>query len=316
LTLRRHLASRLGSAGLALAGATLLVTLFLNLIPGDPIDALLGEQATAVDRQALRRAIGLDLPFHEQVWVFVRDLATGELRSSVPPFDRSVGEMLAEKLPHTLALAVLAMLVALALALPLGVAAAARRGTWIDAGAMGFALVGMAMPRFWLGPLLVIAFAIKLDWLPVSGAREGWRSYVLPALTLGTALAAMVSRMTRAALLEVLGEDFVRTARAKGLAERAVLWRHALRNALVPVITVIALQFGALLGGAIVTEKVFNWPGMGTLLLTAISQRDYNTTRAAVLLFTFLYIAVNLLADLLYAVADPRLRAAEEDGAS
>jgi peptide/nickel transport system permease protein len=205
------------------------------------------------------------------------------------------------------------MAVALLLSVPLGVAAAARKGTWVDRGAMAFALGGMAMPRFWLGPLLIILFSIKLDLLPVSGAREGWVSYVLPAATLGTALGAMVSRMTRASVLEVLGEDFVRTARAKGLSGAAVLWKHALRAALVPVITVVALQFGALLGGAIVTEKVFNWPGMGTLLLTAISQRDYNTTRACVLIFTALYIGVNLFADLLYAAADPRMRDAAEE---
>jgi len=298
---------RLVSALLALVGALLLVSLFLDWVPGDPIEVMLGEQATTVDREALRRAVGLDRPWYEQTWIFTRQLATGELRTSLPPFQRKVVPQLMAALPNTLLLAGASMLVAVLLALPLGVLAAARKGTGLDHAAMGVAVAGVALPRFWLGPMLIILFAIKWDVLPVSGA-DSPRHLILPAVTLGTALAAFLSRMTRAAMLETLREDFVTVARAKGLSPRRVLWKHAFRNALLPIITVLGLEFGALLGGAIVTEKVFAWPGMGTLLLTAIEKRDYNTVRAAVLVFTFCYVFVNTLTDLTYAWVDPRVR--------
>ncbi|WP_208721170.1 ABC transporter permease [Corallococcus aberystwythensis] len=298
---------RLVSAVIAMVGALLLVSLFLHLVPGDPVDVMLGEQATQVDRAALRRAVGLDLPWYAQLWTFARDLATGELRTSLPPFQRKVLPALGAALPYTLLLTVAAMAVSLVLALPLGVMAAARRGTPVDAAAMGVSVAGVALPRFWLGPVLIILFALKLDWLPVSGA-ESWRHLVLPAFTLGIALAAFLARMTRATMLEALREDYVTVARAKGLSPRVVLWKHAFRNALLPLVTVLGLEFGALLGGAIVTEKVFAWPGMGTLLLTAIEKRDYNTVRATVLLFTFCYVGVNTLTDFAYAWVDPRVR--------
>jgi peptide/nickel transport system permease protein len=297
----------MGSAALALGGALLLVSLFLHLVPGDPLDVMLGEQAAAVDREALRRAVGLDRPWYAQLWSFTRDFVTGELRTSLPPFQRKVLPAIGAALPHTLRLTLASLAVALALAVPLGVLAAARKGSAVDAVAMGVAVAGVALPRFWLGPMLIILFALKLDWLPVSGAETGWH-LVLPAVTLGTALAALLSRMTRAALLEVLREDYVTAARAKGLSPRAVLWKHALRNALLPLLTVLGLEFGTLLGGAIVTEKVFAWPGMGTLLLTAIERRDYNTVRATVLVFTFLYVLVNALTDAAYGMVDPRVR--------
>ncbi|NMO20242.1 ABC transporter permease [Pyxidicoccus fallax] len=298
---------RLASSAVALVGALLLVSLFLRLVPGDPVDVMLGEQATEVDRAALRRAVGLDLPWYEELGVFTRQLVTGELRTSLPPFQRKVLPAIGAALPYTLALTVASMLVALALALPLGVAAAARRGTVVDAAAMSASVAGVALPRFWLGPMLIIVFSLKLDWLPVSGA-ESWRHGVLPSLTLGLALAAFLARMTRASMLESLREDYVTVARAKGLSPRAVLWKHAFRNALLPLLTVLGLEFGTLLGGAIVTEKVFSWPGMGTLLLTAIEKRDYNTVRATVLVFTFCYVVVNTLTDAAYALADPRVR--------
>jgi peptide/nickel transport system permease protein len=298
---------RLASSGVALVGALLLVSLFLHLVPGDPVDVMLGEQATEVDRAALRRAVGLDLPWYSQLGVFTRQLVTGELRTSLPPFQRKVLPAIGTALPYTLLLTLASLAVALALALPLGVAAAARRGSVVDAAAMGTSVAGVALPRFWLGPMLIIVFALKLDWLPVSGA-ESWRHLVLPALTLGTALAAFLARMTRAAMLESLREDYVTVARAKGLSSRAVLWKHAFRNAALPLLTVLGLEFGTLLGGAIVTEKVFAWPGMGTLLLTAIEKRDFNTVRATVLVFTLCYVAVNTLTDTAYALADPRVR--------
>jgi peptide/nickel transport system permease protein len=298
---------RVVSALVAVVGAVLLVSLFLHLVPGDPIDVMLGEQATQVDREALRRAVGLDQPWHVQLWAFTRDFMTGELRTSVPPFQRKVLPAFASALPNTLLLTVAALAIAVGLAIPLGVAAASRRGTAVDAAAMGVAVAGVALPRFWLGPMLIIVFALRLDWLPVSGSGS-WRHLVLPAVTLGTALAAFLSRMTRASMLETLREDYVTTARAKGLHPRVVLWKHAFRNALLPILTVLGMEFGALLGGAIVTEKVFAWPGMGTLLLGAIEKRDYNTVRAAVLVFTLCYVLVNSLTDVAYALVDPRVR--------
>ena len=298
---------RLVSAAVALVGALLLVSFFLHLVPGDPIDVMLGEQATEVDREALRRAIGLDQPWYLQLWSFTRDMLTGELRTSLPPFQKKVLPAIGAALPHTLLLALAAMVVAVLLAIPLGVAAAARRGTVVDTAAMSVAVAGVALPRFWLGPVLIILFSLKLDWLPVSGAGS-WRHLVLPAFTLGTALAAFLARMTRAAMLEALREDYITAARAKGLGPREVLWRHAFRNALLPILTVLGLEFGALLGGAIVTEKVFAWPGMGTLLLSAIEKRDYNTVRATVLVFTCCYVLVNALTDVAYALVDPRVR--------
>jgi peptide/nickel transport system permease protein len=199
------------------------------------------------------------------------------------------------------------MAVAILIAIPLGVAAAARKGTAVDHAAMGIAVAGVALPRFWLGPMLIILFAIKLDWLPVSGA-DSLRNLVLPAVTLGTALAAFLSRITRASMLDILREEYVTVSRAKGLGPFAVVWKHAFRNALMPIVTVLGLEFGALLGGAIVTEKVFAWPGMGTLLLNGIEKRDYNLVRAVVLVFTLSYVALNALTDAVYAAVDPRVR--------
>lgn len=295
------------SAAIAVVGALLLISLFLNLVPGDPIDVMLGEQSSEVDREALRHAVGLDQAWYTQLWTFTRDFATGELRTSLPPFQKKVLPAIGEALPRTLRLTLASLFIAVAIAIPLGVAAASRRGTAVDSAAMGVAVAGVALPRFWLGPMLIIVFALWLDWLPVSGA-ESWRHLVLPSLTLGTALAAFLSRMTRAAMLETLREDFVTVARAKGLAPRVVLWKHAFRNALLPILTVLGLEFGTLLGGAIVTEKVFAWPGMGTLLLTSIEKRDYNTVRATVLVFTLCYVLVNALTDVAYSLVDPRVR--------
>ena len=292
---------------LSVCGALVLVSLFLNLVPGDPIDVMLGEQATPVDRAALRHAVGLDLPWWQQLWKFLHDLFTGALTTSLPPFQKKVMPQIAHALPRTLELTVAAMVIALLIALPLGVAAAARRGSRTDQAAMGGAVLGVALPRFWLGPMLIILFAIKLDWFPVSGA-DSLESLVLPAVTLGTALAAFLSRLTRASMLETLKEEYVTVARAKGLSRRVVLWKHAFRNALLPLLTVLGLEFGALLGGAIVTEKVFAWPGMGTLLLEGIEKRDYNLVRATVLVFTLAFVAVNALTDAAYVFVDPRLR--------
>ena len=290
-----------------MVGALLLISLFLNLVPGDPVDIMLGEHAALVDRQALRHAVGLDQPWYGQLWSFSKSLVTGELRSSLPPFQKKVLPQIASALPNTLLLAFAAMAIGVTLALPLGVLAAARSHSAIDHLAMALSVAGVALPRFWLGPMLIILFAIKLDWLPVSGAGS-LRHLVLPAITLGVALAAFLSRVTRASMLEALREEFITVARAKGLAPMPVLWKHAFRNALLPILTVLGLEFGTLLGGAIVTEKVFAWPGMGTLLLNGIEARDFNLVRAVVLAFTFSYLAMNALTDLAYAAVDPRVR--------
>jgi len=298
---------KFASAPLAIAGSLVLVSLFLNLVPGDPVELMLGEQAPSVDREALRRSVGLDRPWYGQLWLFLGELVTGNLRSSLPPFQRKVLPQIWAALPNTLLLTFAAMAVAILIAIPLGVAAAARKGTAVDHAAMGIAVAGVALPRFWLGPMLIILFAIKLDWLPVSGA-DSLRNLVLPAVTLGTALAAFLSRITRASMLDILREEYVTVSRAKGLGPFAVVWKHAFRNALVPIVTVLGLELGALLGGAIVTEKVFAWPGRGTLLLNGIEKRDYNLVRAVVLVFTLSYVALNALTDAVYAAIDPRVR--------
>jgi peptide/nickel transport system permease protein len=222
-------------------------------------------------------------------------------------YRRPVREVILEKLPATLELAAAAMVLALLLALPLGIAAAVKKDSLTDRTAMLASLVGISMPNFWLGPLLIILFSLKLGWLPVSG-REGPASIILPAVTLGTALAALLSRMTRSAMLDVLGEDYLRTARAKGLSERVVIVKHALRNALLPVLTIVGLQFGAVLSGAVITENVFAWPGIGTLLIQAINARDYPLVQGCILVISLGYVAANFLTDLLYSLSDPRVK--------
>jgi ABC-type dipeptide/oligopeptide/nickel transport system permease component len=303
----KSLLRKVGGSAIAVAGAVLLVSVFLDLTPGDPVDAILGEQAREADRAELRRQLHLDEPLLARLGRFARDAATLELRSSVPPFQDRVFERIGTALPRTALLAAVSLLLALAIALPLGIASAMRPGSRLDAAASGFAVLGAALPRIWLGPLLILLLSIHLDLLPVSGL-ESPAGLVLPAITLGTALAAFLARMVRASLLDTISEDYVRTARAKGLPASLVVGKHALRNALLPVLTVMGLQLGALLGGAVVTEKVFNYPGMGTLLLQAIDRRDYNLVRGCVLTFTLAYVAVNLLTDLAYTLADPRVR--------
>jgi peptide/nickel transport system permease protein len=222
-------------------------------------------------------------------------------------YQRPVAALLAERIRPTLELTAAALALAVVLAVPLGVLAAQHRGRGLDAGAMGFSLLGASIPNFWLGPLLILVFSLWLGWTPVSG-RDGLASLALPAVTLGTGLAAVLARMVRSSVLEVLGEDYVRTARAKGLSPRAVLWRHALRNAWLPVLTLIGLQLGALLGGAVITETVFAWPGLGSLLVEAIQTRDYPVVQGTVLLISVLYLLVNEATELVYLIADPRIR--------
>ena len=304
--MRAWLLTRLLSAAWVVLGVASLVFLLIHLVPGDPVEMMLGESAAAADRQALRETLGLDRPLLAQWLGFLGGALRGDLGLSLYS-QQPVAALLLERLPATVELAAAALLVTLLVALPLGVLAALRRGSGWDTGAMGFSLLGVSIPNFWLGPLLVLLFSLWLGWLPVSG-RDGPASVILPALTLGTGLAAVLSRMVRSSLLEVLGEDFIRTARAKGLAPLTVTLRHGLGNALLPVLTLLGLQLGALLGGAVVTETVFNWPGIGLLTIEAIQRRDYPVVQGCVLLIALGYVAVNLLTDLLYARADPRVR--------
>jgi peptide/nickel transport system permease protein len=287
-------------------GVATLVFFFLHLIPGDPVEVMLGETAAQADKEALRASLGLNDPLAVQYARFLGGLAHGNVGQSFF-YHQPVATVLWERVPATLQLAVAALIVALIIAIPIGVVAAVKQYGAFDNLSMFVALLGVSLPNFWLGPLLIWLFALKIDLFPVGG-RETLASLVLPALTLGMGMAAILSRMTRASVLEVLSEDFVRTARAKGLPERVVLFKHVLRNALIPVVTLVGLQFGTLLSGAVITENVFSWPGLGTLFIEAIQSRDYPVVQGCVLYISFGYVLINLAVDLLYAVIDPRIR--------
>ncbi len=306
-----YLLSRLFAASLVLLGVVCLVFFLIHLVPGDPVDMMLGEAARPADREALRQALGLDQPLLAQLGQYLAGLLRLDLGHSLHD-QRAIADILAERIPATVELALAALLVALLIAVPLGILAAVRKGSLWDHLAMGFSLAGVSIPNFWMGPLLILVFSLWLGWFPVSG-REGPASVVLPALTLGSAMAAILARMIRSTLLEVLHEDYVRTARAKGLSEFQVVVRHALRNALLPVITLLGLQLGTLLGGAVITETIFSWPGVGLLTIDAIHSRDYPVVQACVLLISVSYVVVNVLTDLVYAWADPRIRLGEGD---
>lgn len=297
---------RLLSAIPTLAAVATLVFSLIHLIPGDPVLIMLGEGAQPTDVEGLRRELGLDRPLAAQYGAFVAGLVRGDLGRSLH-FDQPVTALIARHYPATVELALAAMLVALATALPLGMLAAFRKGSWVDRAARGFALVGVSVPNFWLGPMAILLFSIQLGWLPVSG-RGGLAHLVLPAATLGLALAALLTRMVRAGVAEELGKPFLVTARAKGLSRVRIAVAHALRNALVPVVTVVGLQFGSLLTGAILTETIFGWPGLGRLLIQAIRLRDYPLVQGCVLLISATYVLVNLVTDLVYAWIDPRIR--------
>lgn len=302
----RYVARRLLFLAPTVFGVVTLVFFFIHLIPGDPVEVMLGETAEAADKEALRDNLGLNDPLPAQYGNFLGGLARGNLGDSFF-YRKPVREVLLERLGPTVELSLAAMLVALLIAIPIGVLAAVKQYGAFDNVSMLVALIGVSMPNFWLGPLLIWLFSLHIEWFPVGG-KEGWLSLVLPAITLGTALAAILSRMTRASMLEILNEDFVRTARAKGLPERTVLFKHVLRNALIPVVTIAGLQLGALLSGAVITENVFAWPGLGTLFIEALQSRDYPVVQGCVLFFSLGYVLVNLLVDLLYAAVDPRIR--------
>ena len=298
--------SRLLGAALVMSGVLVLVFALLHFVPGDPVEVMLGEHARPADAQALRAALGLDLPLHVQFWRFFEGLLRFDLGESLHS-RRPINEILAQRLPATVILALASMAIAALIAFPLGIIAAMRRDTVVDAGAVSFSVLAAAVPNFVLGPLLILVFALWLGWLPVSGRDSAW-SILLPAFTLGASLAAVLSRMVRATLLETFGHEYIRTARAKGLSEGQVVRRHALGNALLPVVTLAGLQLGVLLAGAVITEKVFDWPGIGLLLVESIQRRDYPVVQACVLVVSLTYVLVNTLLDFVYAWLDPRIR--------
>ena len=301
-----YILQRLLGALFVIFGVVSIVFLLIHMIPGDPVEIMLGESASTTDREALRVALGLNQPLWVQFQQYLTGLLQFDMGNSIH-FRRPVSELLLERLPATGLLAAMTLLITLVLALPLGIIAAVRRDTVWDSGAMTFSMLGVSIPNFWLGPILILVFSLWLGWFPVSG-QNGFGSVVLPALTLSTGLIAVLSRMVRSSMLEVLGEDYMRTAKAKGLPPQRVILHHGLRNALLPVITLLGLQLGALLAGAVITETVFSWPGVGLLTIESIQSRDYPVVQACVLLISVTYVLVNLLTDLAYAWIDPRIR--------
>ena len=303
---------RLGLGLVSILGVSVLVFLFLHLIPGDPVDNLAGgDQATPEMREKIKTCMGLNKSMPAQFVTFLGHVVDGTLGHQCPdPKNKpTVMDRVAHALPKTVALALCGMGVALVLALPLGIVAALRRGTWVDTLSALISLSGIAFPMMLMGPLLLMLFFDRLGWLP-GPTETGPLAMLLPAVAVGTHLMAMLARMTRSSMVEVLGEDFLRTARAKGLPERVVVAKHALRNALLPVITVAGLQFGAMLSGAIITEKVFARPGLGLLLLDAIAERNYPVVQGTVLVIAAIYVLVNIAVDVAYGLADPRIRRA------
>jgi ABC-type dipeptide/oligopeptide/nickel transport system permease component len=288
-------------------GILTLVFSLIHLIPGDPARQIAGPDAQEQDVQSVRKALGLDQPLWTQYVSYLSHVVRGDFGRSFQT-NELVSKQIRERYPATIELAFGAMFIALLVAFPLGIISAIYRNSWIDNLARFFALIGVSMPSFWFGPLLIIAFAINHEWFPVSGRDQGLRSLVLPSLTMGLALAAILTRMIRVSLAEELTQLYVTTAIAKGVTRGRAIFRHALKNALIPVITVLALQFGSLLTGAIITEQIFSWPGLGRLLLQSISNRDYPQVQASILVIALTYIFVNFISDLLYGVVDPRIK--------
>ena len=287
-------------------GVLLLTFLLIHLVPGDPVEVMLGDSASTADRAQLREELGLNKPLISQFGSYLSKLAHGDLGQSIHS-KKPIIELLKERYPATLKLAFFALLIGLAIGIPLGIFAALKAGHWQDFVVTLVSVRFSAMPAFWLGPMLMLLFAVWLGWLPVSGMDEPI-SIVLPALTLGFGLSAILTRMTRTSLLEVLHDDFIRTAHAKGLSESTVIIRHALRAALLPIITIVGLQMGSLLAGTVITETIFSWDGIGRLLVESIEKRDYPVTQACVLVVALSYVLVNLATDVIYKLADPRVR--------
>ncbi|MGA8013026.1 MAG: nickel ABC transporter permease [Candidatus Acidiferrales bacterium] len=302
----RYISLRLLFAIPALWLIVTMVFLLAHIVPGDPVQQMLGEGARAEDLQQLRHSLGLDVPIFAQYRHYLAGVVRGDLGESFR-FQEPVTRVVLSHYPATLELAIVALLVCAAIGIPAGLLAAERRGTSTDRAVGLFTLLGLSVPNFALGPILILVFSVILGWLPVSG-RGGAAHLILPAITLGASLAAILTRMVRTAAIEELSSDYVRTARAKGLSPSAVLFRHAFRNALIPILTILGLQFGTLLAGAIVTETIFSWPGIGRLAVQAIGSRDYPLLQGCILLIAVSYVLVNLLTDAVYALVDPRVR--------
>ncbi|NOU99466.1 ABC transporter permease subunit [Paenibacillus sp. LMG 31457] len=310
-----------------LLGISVIVFFLLHMIPGDPALVLLGQDAPPSEVERLRNILGLNEPLYVQLFVFLKHLATGNLGRSIFQ-DEPVSKLIMTHLPATLELAIAAMIIALLIAIPLGILSAVKQFSWLDYANMFFAQIGVSMPVFWMGMLLIIAFSVQLNWLPSFGRGEpltealetavstgnvydlvfSLKKLLLPAFTLGITSAALITRMVRSTMLEVLKEDYVRTAEAKGVSTFKVIMKHAFRNALIPVITIVGLQFGGMLGGAIVTETIFAWPGIGRLAITAISQRDFPVIQGTVFVVAFMFAITNLIVDILYAVVNPKIQ--------
>lgn len=282
----------------------------IDFVPGDPVDVIAGDFATETQRAELREKLGLNENPVKRIINYYTGVLQGDLGQSLIS-GQKVSSLIGERLWPTAELAIFSLLLAVWLSIPLGVLSAIRARSITDYLSMSFSLLGVSIPNFWLGPLLILFFSIYLGWFPVSG-RGGAAHLILPVLTLGTSLAGVLTRMTRTSVLENLKEDYVRTARAKGLREKNILFRHVLRNASLPVVTILSLQFGVLLTGTIITEKIFDWPGLGTLMIEALQSRDYPVVQGCVFLFSSSYLLVNLLADVLYTLLDPRIRLVEE----
>lgn len=304
----RFVARRALTSLIAVAGVSVLVFLLIHLIPGDPVDNLLGEGADLADKAAMRACMDLDQTLLVQFGRFLRSIFDGTLGRTCPDQKRTIAQLIGAAMPSTVILALAGMLSAIVMALPLGIVAALRRGTIADLFATTVSLAGVSVPTMWMGPMLILLFYVRLGWLPGPLEAQQPAALVLPAFVLGSHLMALLARMTRSSLVDVLGEDYIRTAYAKGLGESRVVFRHALRNALVPVITVAAMQFGSLLSGAVIVEKIFGRAGLGTLLLDGILKRDFRVVQGCTLVIALIYVTVNLLVDLLYAATDPRVR--------
>lgn len=288
-------------------GVLFVVSTLLRFVPGDPVDQLLmGSFATEAEKQELRSQLGLDKSMFMQTWDYIQGVLSGNLGESLT-YGEPIVDLILERLGPTIELAVVSLIVAVLISLPLGVTAAKQKGSKWDHICSTTSLLGVAIPNFWLGPMLILLFSVHLNWLPVSD-RGGWLSYILPAITMGTALAAVLTRMTRNSILRNMTEDYVRTAKSKGSSAFSIFYKHILRNAALPVVTILGLQFGVLLTGAIITESIFDWPGLGSLMVEALNNRDYPLVQGCVLLFSLTYLIVNLLTDITYGFLDPRIK--------
>ena len=289
-----------------IVGVATLVFSLIHLVPGDPVRAMLGDSASQSDIAEMRARLGLDRPLYIQYGHFMKGAVMGDLGTSLRT-NQPVATLILDRIPATFELALASMVASLVIAVPLGIIAAVKRGTAVDHAATTLALIGMSIPNFWLGPLLAIVFSVELGWLPVSG-RGSFANLVLPAITLGAPLAAITARMTRASLIEELGELYVLAARARGVSRTRAVLKHAFRNSLIPIVTVLGLQFGSVLTGAVITETIFAWPGIGRLLIQSISARDYPAVQGCILLIAITYVSMNVIVDVAYGFLDPRIR--------